>query len=110
MNDALCKLRKAGLHGAPALEERPTKLFVTTTLLTGETSRFTDAYGTQVSDVDHHGLFTFTEAQLHDDAGDHALALAARCSASYPFAFEPSFVPFEKGVQNEKAKARDCWH
>ena len=38
---------------------RPTTVYITTTMMAGETSRFTDGYGTLVPDVDHHGLFTF---------------------------------------------------
>jgi patatin-related protein len=73
-----------------------TSVFITTTMMSGETSRFTDDFGTLVPDVDHHGLFTFDEQAL--GAGDGApalteLALAARSSASFPGAFEPSFVP-----------------
>ena len=79
--------------GAKPDEKALTTLFVTTTLLTGETSRFTDAYGTLVQDVDHHGLFRFTENQL-TEGNTGALALAARSSASFPGAFEPSFIPF----------------
>jgi patatin-related protein len=76
----------------------PTTLYVTTTLLTGETSQFTDSFGTLVQDVDRRGVFTFTEADLKnkDDTTVGALALAARSSASFPLAFEPSFVPFGK--------------
>jgi patatin-related protein len=65
-------------------------------MMSGETSRFTDDYGTLVPDVDHHGLFTFDEQALGAGDGPPALtelALAARCSASFPGAFEPSFVP-----------------
>jgi patatin-related protein len=82
----------------------PTTLFVTTTLLTGETSRFTDAYGTLVQDVDRRGIFTFTEQDLAKpepgvaDKTPNALALAARSSASFPLAFEPSFIPFRQGT------------
>jgi patatin-related protein len=75
-----------------------TTLYVTTTLLTGETSRFTDSFGTLVQDVDRRGLFTFTEAELAKDGTVPALALAARSSASFPAAFEPSFVPFTAGT------------
>jgi patatin-related protein len=71
-----------------------TTLYITTTLLTGETSRFTDSFGTLVQDVDRRGLFTFTEADLAKSDTVPALALAARCSASFPLAFEPSFLPF----------------
>lgn len=76
----------------PTPGEDPTRVFVTTTLLAGEASRFTDGYGTLVRDIDHHGLFSFTSAQL-TPANVPALALAARCSASFPVAFEPGLVP-----------------
>lgn len=82
-----------------------TTVYITTTLLAGETSRFTDDYGTLVADVDHHGLFTFTQDALTppDGEGDSltALALAARSSASFPAAFEPSFVPFNEQIPAE---------
>ena len=72
--------------------EDPTRVFITTTLLSGQPSTFTDEYGTLVRDTDHHGLFDFTSAQLTAD-NVAALALAARCSASFPLAFEPGFIP-----------------
>jgi patatin-related protein len=75
-----------------------TTVYITTTLLTGETSRFTDSYGTLVQDVDRRGLFTFTQTELAEPATAPALALAARSSASFPAAFEPSFVPFTEGT------------
>jgi patatin-related protein len=82
-----------------------TTVYITTTLLGGETSRFTDDYGTLVADVDHHGLFTFTQEALSPASADAdsltALALAARSSASFPAAFEPSFVPFDEHVPAE---------
>jgi patatin-related protein len=84
-----------------------TTLYVTTTLLSGETSRFTDSYGTPVQDVDRRGIFTFTEADLATSDNASALALAARCSASFPLAFEPSFVPFtDKTVKKGDVLAR----
>jgi patatin-related protein len=86
-------------RGVPP-EPRETTAYITTTLMSGETSRFTDDYGTLVPDVDHHGLFTFGEQALAPQAAPGsdaqsltALALAARSSASFPGAFEPSFVP-----------------
>ena len=97
-------------------DDRSTTLFVTTTLLTGETSRFTDSYGTLLQDVDHRGMFRFesdrTQTATGNQAGNQAggqastqgsfdpaaLALAARSSASFPAAFEPSFVPFATEV------------
>jgi patatin-related protein len=84
----------------PKGARRPsTTLYTTTTLLTGETSRFTDSYGTLVQDVDRRGVFTFTEDQLADKDVANALALAARSSASFPLAFEPSFIPFVQGTR-----------
>lgn len=75
-----------------------TTLYVTTTLLAGENSRFTDSFGTLVQDVDRRGVFTFTEAELARPDNVGAVALAARSSASFPIAFEPSFLPFEAGT------------
>lgn len=78
--------------------DRKTDVFITTTLLSPEHSRFTDDYGTELEDTDHHGQFHFTETTL-PAAGTAAptgaaLALAARSSASFPLAFEPAFIPF----------------
>ena len=80
--------------GLPPAPGDPTEVFITTTLLTGEPSRFTDEYGTLVRDTDHHGLFRFTSDQLARNVP--ALAFAARCSASYPGAFEPAMIPIGK--------------
>ncbi|ETZ97890.1 patatin-like phospholipase family protein [Mycobacterium kansasii 824] len=75
-----------------------TTLYITTTLLSGEASSFTDSFGTRVQYVNRRGLFTFTEADLTNKGIAAALALAARSSASFPLAFEPSFVPFMEGT------------
>ncbi len=91
-------------QGTPFAPVAPpdTTVFITTTMMSGETSQFTDDYGTVVPDVDHHGLFTFQQKDLAPDPADRssldALALAARCSASFPGAFEPSFVPVHQKV------------
>jgi predicted acylesterase/phospholipase RssA len=73
----------------------PTNVFVTTTLLKGQPNRLEDDYGTLIEDSDHHGVFSFDSAALASGGKDviAALALAARCSASFPGAFEPAFVP-----------------
>lgn len=84
-----------------------TTLYITTTLLIGETSRFTDSFGTLVQDVDRRGLFTFTENQLATAGTAAALALAARSSASFPVAFEPSFLPFKQGTPAHGPKHRE---
>jgi patatin-related protein len=83
----------------PPKDPISTTLYITTTLLTGESSRFTDAMGTLVQDTDKRGLFTFTEDDLAGNGIEGALALAARSTASFPGAFEPSFLPFDKGTK-----------
>ena len=78
-----------------------TTVFITTTMISGETSRFTDDYGTLVPDVNHHGLFTFDAEDLGADGKEPRLtelALAARSSASFPGAFEPSYVPVDSSI------------
>lgn len=83
----------------------PMELVITTTLLEPWPRGVPDTFGTIIHDVDHRGEFAFRRgvAQTEDDAspGDdfavddiHArLALAARCTASFPVAFEASYVP-----------------
>jgi len=81
----------------PPFDEPQTHLYVTTTLLNGETSRFTDSYGTIVQDVEHHGLFSFSDGDFTRPNLENtlaALALAARSSTSFPAAFEPAYVPY----------------
>jgi len=91
--------RRAGRPGND--DDRETDVFITTTFLNGEPSRFVDAYGTLVSDVDHHGLFHFDNDRLQDASAVAQLALAARCSASFPVAFEPGFVPIGNGSDTD---------
>jgi predicted acylesterase/phospholipase RssA len=93
----LVKLRE-GLQGisesgsAGAGGQAPTDVFITTTFLDGEPSRFVDDYGTLVSDVDHHGLFHFGTEQLTGKNAAQQLALAGRCTSSFPVAFEPAHL------------------
>lgn len=95
------------LGGSPPPENpRPTDVFITTTLLSPEMSRFTDDYGTTIADSDHHGLFRFDQYQLCDPAIVGPLALAARSSASFPAAFEPAFAPFGGEVDNRHPDMR----
>ncbi len=91
LDDKIPELGSANPPGKP----HSTTLYITTTLLTGEASRFTDGMGTLVQDTDRRGVFTFTETDLKEDRTKSALALAARSTASFPGAFEPSFVPFD---------------
>jgi patatin-related protein len=84
----------------PPGDPPPTDVFVTTTLLSAETTCFTDDYGTVVGAADHHGLFHFTQDDLCGDILG-PLSLAGRSSASFPVAFEPSFVP--RGVKADNS-------
>lgn len=93
---------------------RPVDLTITTTLLRGVPGVVVDSAGQQVGQIRHDGLFRFRRGPTHPDstpadpAGDDfanndvreesgglidALALAARSTASFPVAFEPSYVP-----------------
>lgn len=97
------------------LQERPVDLTITTTLLHGAVAVTTDSFGQLLSQRRHDGIFRFFRGI--DDADRpiddfkvgrsssiaRALALAARCSASYPLAFEPSYVP----VNDDSADGRD---
>jgi patatin-related protein len=89
---------------------RETTVHITTTLLHGQDGRFTDDYGNSVTDADNHGLFTFTKDQLVAPDAVGALALAARSSASFPAAFEPSFVPIGDGAAAGEPKDMQGWH
>jgi patatin-related protein len=103
LNQGIKALYESGRKDPRLAPREPvdTTVFITTTMMSGETSRFTDDYGTLVPDVDHHGLFTFGQDALAPKAGTPsltALALAARSSASFPGAFEPSFVPIDSQI------------
>jgi patatin-related protein len=96
LEDALQRLTTAGTPPRPAAQV-PVDLRLTTTLLTGHQGRHQDDLGTPLSDVDYRAQFHFRHL---DDAGSfvkqpgwlQALARAARSTASFPFAFEPSRI------------------
>jgi patatin-related protein len=85
-------------------DDRPVHLVLTTTLLNPIADVVTDALGTPVQQPRHGGRFTFLRLPrslgTRDDfsaeqlgaLGDR-LAFASRCTASFPVAFEPVFVP-----------------
>jgi patatin-related protein len=93
-------------------DARATTVHITTTLLHGQNGRFTDDYGNAIVDSNNQGLFTFSKAQLVAPGVVDKLALAARCSASFPVAFEPSFVSIGKEVdgKEEPAASMRGWH
>ena len=87
-------------------DEVPMELMITTTLLNPWPHGVPDSLGTIIQDADHRGEFTFRRGT---PAGDEEapeladqfaqsdiaarLALAGRCSASFPLAFEASYAP-----------------
>lgn len=93
----------ADRHYAPyGPERRPVHLGITSTLLEGVRMLQSDALGQALPQEMHSGLMTFQH--LEDGGRDdfavagiaetvRRLALAARTSASFPVAFEPSFLP-----------------
>ena len=83
--------------------DRPMELIITTTLLNAWPRGVPDSFGTIVQDADHRGEFAFRRGASRQ-ADDFAipdiearLALAARCTASFPIAFEAGYVPVGAG-------------
>jgi len=85
-------------------EEHPVDLFLTTTILTGQPWSFADDLGQRLCEIEHMGRFAFSyrpqpvgaHPAVNHFVGDEfvtRLALAARSTASFPGAFEPSFIP-----------------
>jgi patatin-related protein len=79
--------------------DAPVNLTMTASVVNGTLRRFEDDFGTRIVEVEHKGRLSFVRGELED--GDPfvrpsitaELALAARSTASFPIAFEPSFVP-----------------
>jgi patatin-related protein len=89
-------------------QEAPIILSVTTSLLEGKSNKIADDYGTIINDISHKARFVFKRSaevvQEDDPFWDRAvidkLALAARCTASFPGAFEASYVPIKETTTN----------
>jgi patatin-related protein len=93
---ALTGLSGPGTLPRPA-DECPLDLRLTTTLLQGESGRYVDDLGTPINDVNHRAYFHFQHRVGYSDFDSRddvvpLLAKAARSTASFPFAFEPSLV------------------
>ena len=79
--------------------EVPIELTLTTTVLRGDVRDFPDDVGTLIRDVTHRGLLQFRRGpDIEDDPFASPdivakLAAAARCTASFPAAFEPFYLP-----------------
>lgn len=91
-------------------------LTITTTLLGGALNLTTDGLGQQLPQRQHGASFRFSTKHLrsgHNDfSPDHvaqtrdALGLASRCTAGFPFAFEPAFVPVETPTRGQSSPVR----
>lgn len=94
--------------GHPVAAGHPVDLTITTTLLRGAQKVTVDSTGQRLPQWVHDGRFHFRGGTASGSGGldpfapenimDTArqLALAARCTASFPVAFEPSFVPVDR--------------
>lgn len=108
----------------------PLHLSITATTLTPEVKGYKDHFGVVITDADHRASFTFRRGRVGvpqvngaavrwpDDFARSApgmsdlaaaqLALAARSSASFPGAFEPSFCPI--GAEMADGETADDQH
>lgn len=91
----LPQVRKAlaGLANGVVTQTEPLEVLITGTLLRGRATGKPDDLGTVIRDADHHAQFRFGLLDFERDGVLDQLALAARCTASFPGAFEPCFVP-----------------
>jgi patatin-related protein len=69
------------------------RLVMTTTMLKPQMIRYTDDLGTPLFEPVNAATFEFDGDSFRDGRIAARLALAARSSASFPGAFEPSFIP-----------------
>ncbi|WP_323118565.1 patatin-like protein [Burkholderia alba] len=105
----LARNRSTPILGPDAM---PIDLRLTATLLSGRQGHHVDDLGTPVNDVDYRASFHFGRKENHDDFANRddvigPLARAARSSASFPFAFEPSVVkgrPCDTHLQDASGK------
>lgn len=92
--------RELAPQAAPqfSVDEMPIDLRLMTTLLAGRQGHAVDDLGSKLHDVDYRAHFLFRHGPnapsdfLRRDAVLPSLARAARSTASFPFAFEPSHV------------------
>lgn len=89
--------------------EMPIDLRLTTTLLRGVQGNSVDDLGTAIHDVDYRAQFRFRHVADKSDFAMRSdaiagLSLAARSTASFPFAFEPSAI---RGMGDRFVDAQD---
>jgi patatin-related protein len=97
----------------------PLELVLTCTLWEGRRTTFTDDMRRSITEVDYDGRFRFTNdrdgdpadggaGDLNDERVLSQLAVASRCTSSFPGAFEPHLVtPLD--VDGEAATQRQQW-
>ncbi len=102
LNEALTRL--AVPHDVRDADEAPVDLTITTTVLRGNQTVTVDSMGQRLPQALHAARFHWRRLPQVDSEDDpfsgghiertaHRLALASRCTASFPVAFEPVFVP-----------------
>lgn len=99
VRDALAKINEQ-----PSLRDgrQHVDLILTGTLWQGRTTSFTDDLGAGITELDHDARFQFSLNNANGPVSDDdqlikKLAAAARCTSSFPGAFEPHFVKVDDG-------------
>lgn len=101
--------------GSPGAKDEDVDLFLTGTLWDGRRSFFADDMGRRITETDHDATFHFTSdpetlaaatadsssGDLTDEDVTAQLAVASRCTASFPAAFEPFPVHISKEAVQE---------
>lgn len=110
IKQAFTNLAKNNLAPIASPGDMPLDLRLTTTLLDGCPSYTVDDLGSPVGDMDYRACFHFTRDGTPDDfsrrdAMVEKLSRAARSTASFPFAFEPSGVGENANLCNSQGDA-----
>lgn len=125
------RLVAAPVKGGESGADTPIHLTITGTTIEGETTEYPDLFGAVIPDTDHRAQFCFRRGQVGkppppggdwpddfaapgggtpDDPAVARLALAARSSASFPAAFEPSLCPVSDPDAGGPAPGADGLH
>ncbi|MEP7202426.1 MAG: patatin-like protein [Ilumatobacteraceae bacterium] len=97
--------RKRGMCLLPDGQQTLT-VILTTSLLSAELKPFTDDFDTEILEPNHRAMFTFQDEHFRESSLlASRLALAARTTASFPGAFEASYIPIGESNTDGKSKA-----
>jgi patatin-related protein len=109
----------AGRTKPAAEQDDPLELILTCTLWDGRRTTFTDDMRRSITEVDYDGRFRFTNdgertlgaaGDLTDERVLRQLAVASRCTSSFPGAFEPHLVtPLDQDGAMQVAAQRQQW-